>query len=362
MVGGVGFGAPLRVLMSDLPGQVEITTAADDEVTVHVRRGGTGATRVVSLTGLSPSTEVDIAGVTAKTLARPPGQLLATFATVNDLHLGEKSCGLMQGVDMPPGTVLSSGPGEDPYPQIMSAAAVGEISAVDPLAVIAKGDLTDAGREDEWLQFREIYQDTFGERLYWTCGNHDVSGPDPVRAPPAQEIVLPGLRIALLDTSVPGEVWGRLSIGQLEWLDELAARSDRPVLVAAHHEPLEPSGARPASYGGLDPESSEALVALGARRPGIVGFVAGHTHRNRLRRFPATGEMPWVEVAAVKDYPGSWAEYRVFDGGVLQVHRRISAPAALAWSDRCRAMFGGMYPAYAMGELSDRCFAMYPRA
>ena len=31
----------------------------------------------------------------------------------------------------------------------------------------------------------------------------------------------------------------------------------------------------------------------------------------------------------MKDYPGAWAEYRVFEGGILQVHRRISTPEAL---------------------------------
>jgi len=81
-----------------------------------------------------------------------------------------------------------------------------------------------------------------------------------------------------------------------------------------------------------------------------------------VRRFKATGEVPWVEVASVKDYPGSWAEYRVFEGGILQVHRRISSPEALDWTDRTRAMFGGLYPLYAFGDLSDRCFTIPTRA
>jgi hypothetical protein len=68
-----------------------------------------------------------------------------------------------------------------------------------------------------------------------------------------------------------------------------------------------------------------------------------------------------VEVACVKDYPGSWAEYRVFEGGVLQVHRRISTPEALDWTERTRVMFGGLYPDYAFGSLADRCFAITPR-
>ena len=63
----------------------------------------------------------------------------------------------------------------------------------------------------------------------------------------------------------------------------------------------------------------------------------------------------------MKDYPGSWAEYRVFEGGILQVHRRISSPEALDWSERTRALFGGLYPSYAFGRLEDRCFPIWPR-
>jgi 3',5'-cyclic-AMP phosphodiesterase len=93
-----------------------------------------------------------------------------------------------------------------------------------------------------------------------------------------------------------------------------------------------------------------------ARRPRIVGYFAGHTHRNRVRRFSATGDVPWVEVACVKDFPGAWAEYRVYEGGILQVFRRISAPDALAWSEKTRDMYAGLYEVYAFGALADRCF------
>jgi 3',5'-cyclic-AMP phosphodiesterase len=58
----------------------------------------------------------------------------------------------------------------------------------------------------------------------------------------------------------------------------------------------------------------------------------------------------------VKDYPGTWAEYRVFEGGILQVHRRISSPEALDWTERTRQMFGGLYPQYAFGALEERNF------
>ncbi|HEX6418211.1 MAG TPA: hypothetical protein VFZ77_06935, partial [Acidimicrobiales bacterium] len=170
---------------------------------------------------------------------------------------------------------------------------------------------------------------------------------------------LPGVTLAVLDTSIPGRASGGLSAASLEWLDTLAAEADRPVLVFGHHHPWNPdSSRRPEAYFGINPDDSERLVEVVARRPRIAGYFAGHTHRNRVRRFSATGAVPWVEVACVKDFPGAWAEYRVFEGGILQVFRRISAPEALAWSEKTRDLYGGTYEEYAFGSLGDRCFAV----
>ena len=124
------------------------------------------------------------------------------------------------------------------------------------------------------------------------------------------------------------------------------------MLVLGHHHVWNPGASqRPDDYFGIHPDDSERLIAAVARHPGILGYAAGHTHRNRVRRFPATGDRPWIEVACVKDYPGTWAEYRVFDGGVLQVHRRISTPEALDWTEKTRHMFAGTYAEYAFGAL-----------
>ena len=51
---------------------------------------------------------------------------------------------------------------------------------------------------------------------------------------------------------------------------------------------------RPADYFGINPDDSEALVSLVARRPAVRGYFAGHTHRNRVRRFAPTGDVPFV--------------------------------------------------------------------
>jgi Icc protein len=294
--------------------------------------------------------------------SRDLGELLSTIATVNDLHFGETVCGFLDGVDI--GPVLRSDPGAEPYPTLMNRVAVSEIAAVQPVAVVAKGDLTATGAAVEYAEFESVYRTEFGERLIVTLGNHDKpgSGGEIPDVAAVQMVDVDGATIAVLDTARPGRAGGEVSIDQAEELDEAAARADRPLLVFGHH----PAGGEdidrlfgPSSAGAncLDPASTARLVSVVARRSSISAYFAGHTHRNKVRRLPQTGGFPWVEVGCVKDFPGSWAEYRVHESGVLQIHHRISSdPEALRWSERCRAMFGGRYPAYALGEESDRSF------
>jgi 3',5'-cyclic-AMP phosphodiesterase len=328
---------------------------ADDEAVAF--RG----TEVSRRGGLEPDTAYELEGMAFRTLPRPGRERLATVATVNDVHFGEEVCGVIEGSDV--GPVLRSGPGEPPYPELMNGAAVREIAAADPQVVVVKGDLTANGSEEEYASFLECYAGVFGERLVHVRGNHESYVGARFAATPTQELVLPGVVLAVIDTSLPGSASGGVSAAQLDWLDELGARADRPVLVFGHHHPWSPdSRSRQPGYFGINPDDSERLVAVVARRPALVGYFAGHTHRNRVRRFSATGDVPWVEVSATKDYPGAWAEYRVYDGGILQVLRRISAPAALAWTERTRVMYAGLYADYAFGTLADRCFPIWPRS
>jgi 3',5'-cyclic AMP phosphodiesterase CpdA len=161
----------------------------------------------------------------------------------------------------------------------------------------------------------------------------------------------------VLDTVQPGSDRGRLSADQLEWLDVLANESADPVLVFGHHHPWDPSSHdRSETYFGINPDDSEALCALITRREAIAGYFAGHTHRTRMRQFPQARNVPIVEIACVKDYPGAWAEYRVYDGGYVQLTRRIERPDAMAWTEQTRGMFAGLYRDYALGELAHRCF------
>ena len=323
--------------------QGELTTVADDEIVIH--RGAS----VERVGDLRPDTVVEFGGFETRTLPRK-GELLATFATVNDLHFGESI-----GPEMP--TELRPAPDDRPYPEFMNEGAVREISRIDPAAVVVKGDLTSNGTMAEFKQFLQVYDGAFGDRLLYIRGNHESYNYFDEGNMPFQERNLEGVTIALLDTSRDGQINGSLSQDQLEFLDELGSRADRPVMVFGHHpiwnESVEP---RSDDTFGLVPDATEQLIEVLKRRPRMVGYFAGHTHRNGRTVVGSAPDKVFAEVACVKDYPGTWAEYRVFEGNILQVHRRISTPEALNWSERARHMFEGFYGEYAFGKLEERCF------
>jgi predicted phosphodiesterase len=353
------------------PDEVVVTFRTDDASEVETRVGERGLAtsgpyHVARVTGLEPDAtyELRVDGVEPSpllpsevtTLRRPAGRLLATVATVNDVHFGETECGLL-GTPDEIGPVFTSEPGDDAYPEVMNRGAIDAIERLDPEAVVVKGDLTDRGTEAEYQAFLDAYS-RLGARMHHVRGNHDAMVTASIANTGPFDVRLDGVTLAVLDTVRPGTDRGRVSQEQLDWLDELAAESAQPVLVFGHHHPWDPSSKeRNDEYFGINPDDSDALCACIARRDAIAGYFAGHTHRTRTRRFPQARNVPIVEIACVKDYPGAWAEYRVYENGYVQVTRRIDAPDALAWTEKTRNMFAGLYRDYALGRLADRCFA-----
>jgi predicted phosphodiesterase len=362
-------------LMSVGPDEIVVTFSTDSPSEARTRIGDeelvtTGPHHVARVTGLEPATEYPLAvegtetsdylPATVTTLARPAGRLLATVATANDVHVGEIECGKIESFgEVQPGPVFCAAPGDPPYPRMMNEAAVAEIAALDPDAVVVKGDLTTHGTREEFDEFMTLWS-KLGPRFRYVRGNHDAYY-DPelgIESGAPYTVALPGVVLAVIDTTIPGKATGAISTSQLEWLESLAAASSDPVLVFGHHHVWSPSSPhRHDTYFGVHPDSSEALIALAGRREAVAGYFAGHTHRNRIRRFRAAREIPFAEVACLKDYPGAWAEYRVYEGGYTQVVRRVTAPGALAWTEKTRGMFQGLYRDYALGGLADRCFS-----
>ena len=351
---------------------------------------GPAGTRQLRIDGLAPGTAHRVAietpgGEPARrdpffagsvtTLPAPRAAQVGCFATLNDLHFGEPRFGgvLLENGDMfdPPGApVVRETDTEVPYWRFMNEDSISEINqlAVD-LAVI-KGDIADVGRTD---QFEAAARAFAGFRMphHAFLGNHDYYGllaGEPVdgyallgqpRAP--RSLDLGGWRLVLLETAHPGEHHGVFANDRLRWLaSELEGTRERrvPTLLLMHHHPVPPEHAD--SYPntiGINPLHSLRLFELIGRHPQVKGVLIGHTHRNRVRRYPTAGTTPFIEVNCTKDYPGGWAHYRLYeDGSFRQEVRRTGSARALEHSTRCRDLFGGGYRRFALGTLETRSF------
>jgi len=357
---------------------VTFTTGGDERVTTRVGDHETstiGPQHVARITGLEPDTtyELDVEGVApdgllaghVRTLERPSGRLVATVATANDVHFGEVRCGITGYPEIDEaGPVFSAEPGDEPYPEVMSRSAIAEMRALAPDAVVVKGDLTDTGSEEQYAAFLAAYG-VFGDDLFHVRGNHDaMMSPTMAIEDTPYAIELDGVTLAVLDTVIPGTDSGQLSAEQVHWLDDLGASASGPVLVFGHHhcwnvDATDAHAKRDRPYFGIQPDDSKALVATFARHDNLAGYFAGHTHTNRVRRFAATGSRPFAEVGCTKDYPGAWAEYRVYEGGYTQVMHRVTAPDAFAWAEKTRHMIGGAYGSLVLGGLEHRCFTQH---
>ena len=350
------------------------------------------ATRLVRIDGLDPDTEyavaIEVDGAAApapdryfpervRTLPAPRARRTATFATLNDLHFGEPRFGGQLTPDHEYGDAADGFPlirAEDtdvPYWRIMNDDAIAEINAAGVDATIVKGDIADRGlpeqfgfARDAFAKLRAPHHAFLGNHDYY--GRHngagEVDGYALLGQPAAPRTVgLGGWRLVLLETAVPGDHHGVFHDDRMDWLTETLAetRADAtPTLLLMHHQPVPPErrDSYPNSIGML-PEHSVPFFELIGANPQVKGVLIGHTHRNRVRRYRASGATPFVEVNCTKDYPGGWGHYELYeDGSFRQEVRRTGSARALAHSTRCRDCFNGMYRHFSLGALEERSF------
>lgn len=302
---------------------------------------------IVVAGGLEPGSTTELHGLTVTTLPSI-GEVRSRIATANDVHFGEVECGKIDGHT--PGQFASL-PGEDPYPLVMNRSVIADIARAGVDAVVVKGDLTAFGTDEEYAAFTEHWVGAFGASLTYVRGNHDSYPGGTYADWPVQVRDVEGLRVVLLDTSRHAIAGGRLDAAQLAELDVACAATTNTVLVMGHH-PIDLVEVPADGHACLDRSDSLALCEVMAAHANVVAYTAGHTHRNR--RIDVDG-IAMVEVAAVKDFPGAWAEYVVGTEGIAQIVHRASAPQALRWAERTRGMFDGLYGPYALGSLADRC-------
>jgi 3',5'-cyclic AMP phosphodiesterase CpdA len=139
---------------------------------------------------------------------------------------------------------------------------------------------------------------------------HVAPDPDRREVTPAQARAITGakeveafdigpVRALALDLNRPeGGSGGRVSPAQLTWLgDQLDRAGDRPVVVFTH-QPLAGS------------ENGGAALALLRAHRNVLAAIAGHTHRNEIRRDGRDG--PWlITTASLADFPEQARMFRV---------------------------------------------------
>lgn len=351
----------VQVCWRDLPGG---TTISMGDAAVEVTDEGPGA---ATLGGLPPATRLELwarePGAPARrvgavrTLAPPPGALLCRFATVNDLHVGERRFGLLRRLRD------DRWSGLEPYPLRCARAALAEALAWGAETVVAKGDLTYSGRPQQWADVGRLLGG-LGVPVAAVLGNHDVGtrAVDGRAALAAHGITiphepfsvdLPGLRVVLAHTAIPHKGYGGVAGPQRDQVADLLVAAPGPAFVALHHYPQR--FRRAMTYPpGIPGDQARALLDTVAEANPASFVSAGHSHRNRRRRH---GPLVVTEVGATMHFPGTWAGYAVHEGGIRQVVRRVAAPQAIQWTDRTRRALLGLWGVVAPGLRSHRCFS-----
>jgi Icc protein len=293
------------------------------------------------------------------TLPSPPGRELCRFATINDIHLGERSFGGFGNIEdawpLPAGTEM--------YTLRCARSAIDEALAWGAETLVVKGDLT---RDCQPVELREAGR-LLAEvpvPIEVTLGNHECHDRyvDPRRllAEAGIEVPtqpwsrdLPGIRVILGFSAVAGRKHGGIDARQREQLTTLAREAPSAAFVAIHHQPQRwrvPNQYPPGIPG---PQAAALLDALGEANPATV-LATGHTHRHRRHKH---GPLTAVETGSTKDYPGTWAGYAVHEGGIRQVIRRIAAPDAIGWTESTYWALGGIWGWWSPGPLDQRCFS-----
>lgn len=244
--------------------------------------------------------------------------LSASSATMN-----EKTVRLIQITDChlgPPGKELLLGVNTDQSLEDVLDLIAAEQPAFE--AMVCTGDIASHGHEDCYRRFLDTVHDYFPGPLAWLPGNHDsaaVMAQLVHKRRPEARLMTPGNWVVpLLDSSVPGEVYGELADSELEFLREtLEQNPDRPALVMLHHQPV-PVGSRWIDQYIL--RNADALFELIDRHPQVKAVSWGHVHQLytgqhkdvELLATPATSVQfkPDSEDFAVD---GSMPGYRWFD-------------------------------------------------
>ncbi len=147
-------------------------------------------------------------------------------------------------------------------------------------AILVTGDLSQDGTEQAYQHLHNALK-PFACPVFWFEGNHD--DPQTMRAVAAgtehlnQIIRSEHWQVVLLNSQVEGAVYGRLSVAQLELLEQaLQERPDLHTLISFHHHPI-PMGSTWIDRIGV--KNADDFMSLIARFSNVKCVLWGHVHQ-----------------------------------------------------------------------------------
>jgi 3',5'-cyclic-AMP phosphodiesterase len=196
-----------------------------------------------------------------------------TLIQISDLHVEEAGVDSRYGLDT---TTLLAG-----------ALRRVETTGVRPDAVLLTGDLVERGTPEEYRRLRDLVEPVAARLavpFVYAMGNHDdraalrgvLLGDGSGSTDPLYQVIrLHGLRIVVLDSSVPGVAFGDLTDDQLDRLRaDLAEPAPDGTVLVLHHPPLPSVVPIAGAIELLHPQRLADAVA----RSDVRIVLAGHTH------------------------------------------------------------------------------------
>ena len=165
-------------------------------------------------------------------------------------------------------------------------------SGLRPSAIVVTGDVADTGAPDAYARVRGMLEPVaaeLGAELIWVMGNHDdrarfraglLDGAGSAEVDAVHD--LDGLRLIVLDSTVPGHDWGLVTPAQLEWLaGVLATPAPRGTVLAMHHPPLPV----PVVLSQLIELREQAALERVLAGSDVRAIIAGHLHYSTWSTF-----------------------------------------------------------------------------
>ncbi|MDL2401874.1 metallophosphoesterase [Rhizobium mayense] len=199
-----------------------------------------------------------------------------------------------------------------------------------PAFIVASGDLTNRGDAASYEHLKSLISEAdLNIPMLFALGNHDTrEGFYPVMlgrtedtsAPHDHDLVVAGIHIIVMDSSVPKKIGGAFEPGQLDWLAmRLSEHAGLPKLLVMHHAPALDEEDFDGEWETLAIADTIALRDLLIDRSDIVGILSGHIHFDRVSSWYGIPLVVGVGQHAATDVVGLGDSFRMLEGASMAI-------------------------------------------